>query len=1029
MARLPSGEFWQTPEITSLNRLPAHAELSSWRDAPAALGDKPSASLLSLDGVWDFALYPSPDAVPDDWLEDDWLEDDRLKDDLPGTITVPANWQLEGHDHPIYTNVKYPFPKKPPQVPDENPTGCYRRSFELGERWLEGQSRIRFDGVNSAFYLWCNGQFVGYSQDSRLPAEFDLSNFLQPGTNTVHAMVLRWCDGSYLEDQDMWWLSGIYRSVCLLHKPVQRIEDVRLTADFDVASGEGRLDLTVLTTRAQHLSVNAQLYLDGALVSEQVQPVGSPPIDEMGGYNDRACLQLLPGRVKPWSAEQPVLYRLTVSLIDESRQQVLEVEAADVGFRQIEIVDGLLCLNGAPLLIRGVNKHEHDPAQGHAETLAGVETDLRLMKQHNFNAVRCSHYPHQPGFYKLCDRLGLYVVDEANIETHGMSPMRRLADDAQWSNAFLERAVRMVRRDYNHPSIIIWSLGNESGYGAAHDAMYGWIRRSDPSRPIQYEGGGSDTAATDIVCPMYARTDVDDPCWYRDAPKWSLLNWVAREEETRPIILCEYAHAMGNSLGNFTDYWDAFRAHPRLQGGFIWDWVDQGLDQIADNGEPYWAYGGDFGDQINDRQFCINGLVFPDRTAHPALLEAKRAQQPLQFSLAATQSLSLTVRSEHLFRPTDNEVLHWELATFAGVLDGGSLALDLPAQSSIDLVLRSEAAPLPDGESSVWLSVWVVAATDTSWCAAGHEIAREQLLLTEPAEQKAAPLLPGPDDTVAPTQSGAHWVASGGANRWALDSSSGRIVSWLKNGHEQLASPLADNFVRAAVDNDIAASQADHRNPDAWVERWSAAGMYALVHHCDSVELRPDGLLSQHRYEAGGELRARSTWLHRFSASGELHLVIDVELAENTPPPARIGAFFRAAEDIDNVSWLGRGPHENYPDRLASADFGRWGATLDELYTPYIFPSDNGLRCDVSALDLGSGKPQVQGQFHFAVSRYGQKQLHDARHTHELVAQQQPWVYLDGYHMGIGGDDSWSASVKPRFLLTAKRYQWVLRLS
>ena len=616
---------WETPESTSFNRLPAHTPLASWRTELDALNDQPSPSVMSLDGDWQFTLYANPEAVPENWP--------NVESPVQELISVPSNWQLHGHDRPIYTNVKYPFPCDPPRVPVDNPTACYNRIFDLPARWSDGQTRVRFDGVNSAFYLWCNNNWVGYSQDSRLPAEFDLSPFLQPGTNSIAVMVIRWSDGSYLEDQDMWWLSGIYRSVSLLGKPTSHISDVRITPDLDSVYLHGSLKIVVQGVQIEGLAVRARLYRDGNLVATQTQSMGMPPVDERGGYLDRCQITLNLEQPEQWSAETPNLYRLTVSLVDVDSGAVHEVEAYDVGFRKVEILDGQLCLNGKPLLIRGVNKHEHDPKTGHAESLAGVEKDLCLMKQNNFNAVRCSHYPHQPGFYKLCDRLGLYVIDEANIETHGMKPMRYLADDPAWSNAFLERMTRMVARDFNHSSIIIWSLGNESGYGAAHDAMYQWTKRYDPSRPVQYEGGGSDTAATDIVCPMYPRTHEDLEQIFGDRPKWSLVNWVGREDEKRPIICCEYAHAMGNSLGSFNDYWNVFREYPRLQGGFIWDWVDQGLEHVTDTGEKYWAYGGDFGDEINDRQFCINGLVFPDRSPHPALYEAKRVQQPFRFSL------------------------------------------------------------------------------------------------------------------------------------------------------------------------------------------------------------------------------------------------------------------------------------------------------------------------------------------------------------------------------------------------------------
>ena len=1019
--------FWQTPEITSLNRLPSHTPLASWRDSADAVSDSPSASILPLDGSWEFALFDNPESVPEGWLGGEWQ---------PQQIPVPANWQLEGYDYPIYTNVKYPFTRNPPRVPQDNPTGCYHHRFELPADWQDGQTRICFDGVNSAFFLWCNQRFIGYSQDSRLAAEFDLSEHLKTGINELHVMVLRWSDGSYLEDQDMWWLSGIYRSVHLLHKPATRIEDFRLHTDLTADYRTGTLDIEVETHQAEHLSMRAELYWRGQLVAHDTQKVGTPPVDEKGGYADRCQFRLDVGEVELWSAEQPNLYRLTIALLaaDATLEtgREIELEACDVGFRKVEIDAGVLKLNGARLLIRGVNKHEHDPMTGHAESLAGVEHDLRLMKQNNFNAVRCSHYPHQPGFYRLCDRLGLYVVDEANIETHGMTPMGRLADDPAWANAFLERAMRMVQRDFNHPSIIIWSLGNESGYGAAHDAMYAWIKRADPNRPVQYEGGGADTPATDIVCPMYARTDTDEPCWYRDAPKPALLNWVQQPGEQRPIILCEYAHAMGNSLGNFPDYWDAFRTHERLQGGFIWDWVDQGISQVTDGGQHYWAYGGDFGDQINDRQFCINGLLFPDRSAHPALLEAKRVQQPFQFELLGVTPLRVSVQSEWLFRATDNETLHWQVAGFDGVVAAGSEPLRIGPQATVIVELAESGAFTVAGAGddasagirglNLWLDVWITATAATSWCDAGHEIARSQLVLNSSEETAEVA------DFVAPKRTQNGWTVTTETARWLLSDETGRITSWHRHNIEQLHACVEDNFVRAALDNDIAASQADYPNPRAWLERWTSVGLYKLEHRCLGVQLVDDSLVSEHAYMANGSRLLITRWTHRFTSEGAMQVSVVVALEEATPPLPRIGAVFRLAEKCTRVCWEGRGPHENYPDRRASADFGRWQASLDELHTPYIFPSDNGLRTDVSLLEFPEAKLAVRGHLHFSVSPYGQAQLHAARHTHELQAQENVYVYLDGYHMGIGGDDSWSPTVKPEFLLEAKTYSWAFTL-
>ena len=795
---------WQTPEITSLNRMNSHAPLSSWRNELDAQLDKPSGSVLSLDGTWKFALFESPMAVPDAWpnIDDDLQSSSTASASIAFTdIEVPGNWQLQGDvsDKPIYTNVKYPFPCTPPITPDANPTGCYLRDFELPEHWHTGeQVSVLFDGVDSAFYLWCNGQWIGYSQDSRLAAEFDLTPFLQSGVNTMAVMVLRLCDGSYMEDQDMWNLSGIYRSVKLITKPCTRMTDVRVSADLINDYVDGHLLLEVSTIEAEASQIQLSLYYENQLVLSETAPVGTAPIDERGAYTDRCRISVEVETPARWSAEVPALYRLTIALLDIN-EQVIEVEAYDVGFRKVEIKNDQLCLNGLPLLIRGVNKHEHDPHTGHAESLERVEQDLKLMKQHNFNAVRCSHYPHQPGFYRLCDRLGLYVVDEANIETHGMTPMRRIADDPQWSGAFLERMTRMVARDFNHPSIIIWSLGNESGYGAAHDAMYQWTKRTDPSRPVQYEGGGSNTAATDIICPMYARTHQDLPRAHGETTKYGLNRWVGMPGEKRPIILCEYAHAMGNSLGNFNDYWDIFREHPRLQGGFIWDWVDQGLEHLSENGETYWAYGGDYGDKINDRQFCINGLVFPDRTVHPTINEAKRAQQPFTFKLSKSAGVIITVTSEYLFRDTDNERLSWEIVGEQGVLVKGDLPLNMKPMSSHrhELVSGADVVGLlaanEESGSGHWLNLCIQQTEDSLATPAGHEVAGWQFELPAaiPLQQMSLSneVTQSDKGQVLFEQSDDFIVISSGGSRWVLDKSAGLIINWRKKGRNNCWHP------------------------------------------------------------------------------------------------------------------------------------------------------------------------------------------------------------------------------------------------
>ena len=1009
---------WENPKCFGINRLPTHAPLQSFQGEDSARAGMADSRTLSLDGQWQFCFFDRPEDVPASWLAQDTEGSD--------SIAVPSNWQLQGYDKPIYTNVKYPFPVDPPRVPADNPTGCYSKAFYVPDGWLaSGRTRVIFNGVNSAFYLVCNGQFVGYSQDSRLPAEFDLTDFLQRGDNRIAVIVLRWSDGSYLEDQDMWWLSGIFRSVELLHKPDLHISDFKVSPTRCLEQ-EALVNIQVEIEGADRVAsasscrVQARLYLDDKLVAEQLTGARS---NEDHDPCSKLAIELPIEAPKLWSHEVPNLYRLTLTLLDEDGNEI-ESEACNVGLREVEIRDGLLRLNGKQLLIRGVNKHEHDPATGHAESLERVEQQLKLIKQNNFNAVRCSHYPHQPGFYDLCDRLGLLVVDEANIETHGMRPMNALAEDADWEAAFVSRGERMVLRDKNHPCIIIWSLGNEAGYGAAQDSMYAAVRKLDASRPIQYEPGGSNTPVTDIICPMYAR--VDEDIWYPGATQAvpSIMSWIQRPEENRPVILCEYAHAMGNSLGNFKDYWDAFRAEPRLQGGFIWDWVDQGLDCETEDGRHFWAYGGDFGDEINDRQFCINGLVFPDLSPHPALFEAKKVQQPFQFELVSREPISIRVSSEHVFRTTDNEVLHWQFMSEGEVEQEGHIALNLQAGTSEVYTLSN----VELGTGDLCLDLRIEQPMATAWSLAGHVVATEQFVLEQRDVEMPKIVAPA---TFLETDEQINVSAAGSV--WIVSKSTGFIEQWTTDGIDQLAVPLIDNVVRAPIDNDIGVSEVDRPDPNAWHSRWFAAGLWDAEHRLLSIQVdQVSGLIkSRHGYFHAGKPIFQTAWEMQFSATGELVITHEIFVEQETPPIPRVGMTTGLTSDLSLsdtvVKWQGRGPHENYPDRKTSAHLGHWEHSVSEMHTDYIFPSENGLRCDVSELELNALR--VVGDFQFSVSAYDPVKLRDARHPTDLVPNDYLSLCLDGFHMGVGGDDSWSPSVKECYRLSEKYYRWRVSLS
>ena len=1022
LAQVLARRDWENPQSVQVNRLPAHSPLHGFCTQEEALNKKSTQRKL-LNGDWQFQLYAAPDMVPESFADTAF--------DCEGwhALAVPSNWQMQGFDKPIYANIKYPFEVNPPFVPENNPTGCYRTSFAISEQQLTQQNRIIFDGVNSAFHLWCNGHWVGYSQDSRLPAEFDLSSYLVEGENTLAVMVLRWSDGSYLEDQDMWWLSGIFRDVTLLTKPHHHINDVFITPSLDACYRDGWLDIKTRFTGPANYQVQVQLFDALQAVSEpMIASANERVVDEKGGWSD-VCFHRLPvSEPKKWSAEVPSLYRCVVSLLDDSGN-VVDIEAYDVGFRVVEIRSGQLCLNGQPLLIRGVNRHEHHPELGHAVTEADMIRDIKLMKQYNFNAVRTAHYPNHPRWYELCDELGLYVCDEANIETHGMFPMGRLASDPGWTHAFMTRLTQMIERDKNHPSVIIWSLGNESGHGSTHNAMHAWAKDFDPSRPVQYEGGGADTTATDIICPMYSRVDQDQP--FDAVPKWAIKNWISCPDEDRPLILCEYAHAMGNSLGSFDKYWQAFREFPRLQGGFIWDWVDQGISKWDEQGRHYWAYGGDFGDEQNDRQFCINGLVFPDRTPHPGLEEVKHAQQFFQFSLLSESESSVTVevQSEWLFRVTANELLRWTVLEDGLTVRTGTQLLAISPQGKSSITLDTDFCRQVG--KTYHLNLDIETINDCSWADAGHCMATAQFLLVNKQSLVIPDLMTGnaPELTVSEQQI----TISGREFLLEFDTQTGVLSKWLAEGKAPLALGLADNFYRAPLDNDIGTSEADNVDPNAWVSRWQAAGIGEWQREC--LQCRADRLSDKIQvtavfaYRHDGELMATSHWQYRIKADGGILLDVDVQVCESVPEIPRVGLEFAVPvfEQTSTVDWFGRGPFENYPDRKSAARLGQYSLSVDELHTPYIFPTENGLRCDTRWLQVGDIK--LVGDFQFAVSRYSQTMLAEARHTCDLEAGSLLYVRVDHQHMGVGGDDSWSPSVHSEFLLNQREYRYQLALS
>jgi beta-galactosidase len=987
--------------VTAINRLQAHVPMRYWTEGEVPAYGQQSRAQQSLNGTWQFSHFDRPESVPDTWIHSDLAH--RV------SLEVPGNWQLQGdYDVPIYTNVAYPFEVNPPYVPVKNPTGAYSKNFYVQPEWLDsGRVHMTFEGVGSAFYLWLNGQFIGYSEDSRLPAEFDVTDALATGENRVAVLVLRWSKGSYLEDQDMWRLSGIFRDVCLTHVPDIHIEQYRVSTELNAELNY--TDILISGHIPASASLLAELEWQGKIIATATEKPGVKVIDERGGDETLVEICLPVARPHLWSDEQPNLYHLTLTLYD-AQGTITQIEQTQVGIRRVAIDGGLLTLNGQPLLIRGVNKHEFHPKTGYAMDEDTMRQDIALLKANHFNAVRLSHYPNHPRWYELANEYGLLLVDEANIETHGMTPMNALLDDARYLPQLVERVTRMVERDWHHPAIIMWSLGNESGYGRNHDALYQWIKRTDPSRPIQYEGGGADTPVTDVIAPMYARVNEDQ--LFNVNSKWSLARWLNRPEEKRPLILCEYAHDMGNSLGGFDHYWHAFRQYERLQGGFIWDWVDQGLLK----GEDY-AYGGDFGDTPNDRQFSLDGLLFPDRTAKPALEEVAYQQQYLQFDLDGAE---LTVTSEYLFKTFIGE-LHYQLVQDQNVVAEETHKLQLaPHQKHTMMVER------PSGlTGDVWINIWVTRGQDDGVLAAGTVEAHDQFVLSR--EMLSTPRLMEAPELVEQDE---NIRIISRYTTWVMDKQTGYISSIQQNGQEQLLSALQDVFTRSPIDNDIGVSEVENPDPNAWEARWRSEGWYDLQSRLIDIVVTKSitsvEVATTHEFYANQKHVLTSEKTYRFDAHGVMHVRVSVHRNLQAMPPARIGLQAQLTMKT-SVTYIGRGPFENYPDRQSAAHLGEWHQTLSEMYTPYIFPSENGLRTDVSSVLVANQRIRAVGKpFAMSVSEYAPDMVSTATHRTALQKDAGIWLTIDGEHMGVGGDDSWSPSVGPEHLLNEQFYHYEL---
>lgn len=1005
----------------------------------------------SLSGYWKFFLAPNHVTVPFNFYENGY--EDSAWESLP----VPSNWQMHGFDCPIYTNIIYPFPLDPPNVPEENPTGCYRTYFQLPKEWKGRRIFLHFEAVDSAFQAWINGVPVGYSQDSRLPAEFEITDFCHPcGTeekNVLAVQVVRWSDGSYLEDQDHWWLSGIHRDVLLLAKPKVFIADYFFRSNLkpDFSSADLQVEVKIDYSRAtqeesihDNFNIEALLYDNGNwsgdgkidLFSSKVAQLElQPPSGDTFGFIG----YLLAGKLerpKLWSAEQPNLYTLVVILKDASGN-VVDCESCQVGIRQISKAHKQLLVNGQPVMIRGVNRHEHHPRTGKTNLEACMVKDLVMMKQNNINAVRNSHYPQHPRWYELCDLFGMYMIDEANIETHGFilsSHVKHPALEPAWAASMMERVIGMVERDKNHACIFSWSLGNESSYGPNHAAFAGWIREKDPSRALHYEGGGARTSSTDMVCPMYMRV-------------WDTVKIANDPTETRPLILCEYSHAMGNSNGNICEYWEAIDSTFGLQGGFIWDWVDQGLLKAGVDGKKHWAYGGDFGDTPNDLNFCLNGLMWPDRTAHPALHEVKFVYQPIKISL---NDDLLKIKNTNFFGTTEALEFSWVINGDGYELGSGLLSIQpLEPQGTHEMNLKSGPWYSPWTLSSAaenFLTISVKLLNRTRWVESGHVISSTQLQL--PAKREFVPhVIKVKENSTLRAESNGDMITVAQGNSWELNfnAKTGTLESWKVNGVPTIQKSIFPCFWRAPTDNDNGGGEI------SYLSRWRAAHLDSVVFitqncsilnntdHLVKLVISYLGIYKTEEKSPSDSDKSNVLFEANFTysiyGSGDVILECKVKPSSELPPIPRVGIEFHLDKSIDQIKWYGRGPFECYPDRKAAAHVAIYEQNVNDMHVPYIVPGECAGRADVRWVTFqnkeGEGiyasmygdSPPMQ----MNASYYTTAELQRATHYEELVKGDNIEVHLDHKHMGLGGDDSWTPCVHDKYLVPAVPYSFSIR--
>ena len=1004
------GTELEDPTITGVNTLKPHAWFIPFPDSKSIEGKKSLESPYCkvLNGNWKFFWSKNPAERPADFYKENfdissWKE-----------IPVPSDWQMQGYDYPIYVNIQYPFKADPPFIPkDYNPVGSYKHNFTVPADWKGKRIVLHFGGVNSAAYYWLNGEKLGYSEDSKTPVEFDITSRLREGENTLALEVYRWSDGSYLEDQDFFRLSGIERDVFLYATPRVHIYDYFVKTDLLNNYKDAQLSVTVdlknafAGLKSDDYSVELKLFdKNNVVVAKGKQKVQI-------NMKDSAQVVFKSDVQNPlkWTAETPNLYKLLLIVTDKSGQET-EAITSKIGFRKVEFLNGQLCINGRPIYLKGVNRHEHDEITGHVISEEGMRKDIELLQQFNLNAVRTCHYPDDPRWYELCDEYGIYLVDEANIESHGIGydKDKTLANKPAWLNAHMDRTRRMVERDKNHPSIIIWSLGNEAGNGSNFYATYDWIKKRDNTRPVQYERAEYEKN-TDIFCPMYM------PAAQMEA--------YAKKHTDKPLIQCEYAHSMGNSTGNFQDYWDIIEKYPMLQGGFIWDWVDQGIAQKDEKGQKYWAYGGDFGpaNVPSDNNFCDNGLISADRRPHPTLYEVKKVYQNIKFRVLDISSGQFEIRNGFIF--TDLNKYSFEYT----VEENGKPVLkkDLPVlnvapgQTTVAAIDLSSLAIKPNSE---YFIIFRAHQRDAErMVPAGHIVAYEQFKLPyETILPEATKISPDLRLTEKPGI-----VIEGKSFSVSFDSL-GWLSSYKSNGREIVKAPLVPSFWRAPIDNDYG------NNMPARLKIWKDVNRKFKLTSLKTRQISGNMVEVYCLYDIPD---VKGSWSSDYIIHGDGRIEVSSKFStfdKSLPEIPRIGMQWRLGPEFSKMEYFGRGPWENYQDRKTSALVSRYSEKVGDQVFLYVRPQENNYRTDVRWFSLTddkgfglkvTGKPVISTSAH----NYGMEDIDDGakkdqRHINDIVPRDFIEWTIDFKQMGVGGDNSWGAKPLDKYMLYPGEYSY-----